>query len=129
MKSDLMRKKPNKLKLKPTPVVTTVTLAEARKVSVEDVERLFRFEASQKQHPPFLFEVLVDRKWVEDSDVYRFMYENKILTWPTKDPQFYSCQFSHKDDAKFLRDVLIRHGYNAHIAYGPDHRRVVGEAK
>lgn len=124
-----MKPKPTKRKFKMPPATTTVTLAKVRKVTVEDVERLFRFEASEKQQPPLLFCIYIDKAWMHNENVYRYLYENKILTWDTNDPQKLVCNFSHKDDAKFLRNELIRNGFPAHVSYGPDHRRVLGEIK
>ncbi len=124
-----MKPKPIKAKKVQPVAMTTVTLAEVKRITAADVEALFRMEAGKTQQPPLLFEIRVPAAAFEDPDVYRFMYENKILAWPTKDPKWSLCNFSHKDDAKFLRDVLIRHGFPCHISYGPDHRRVLGEIK
>lgn len=120
------RPRPHKAKIK------SVTMAEA---IVQDTiaapgrwQDLVARPDVELPHPK-LFEVAFNVKAMENPQVYRWMYENKLIPLRDKHPSdIFSVCFVSKEEAKFFRDVLNRNlGVIGHyVAYGPDHRRVLG---
>lgn len=96
-----------------------------------------------------LFEVQVKCGDVRtNARIYGYLYENKVVMGACQgvpDDAWVSVYFSDKEEAKMFRDVVNQeinydkwhdesrkpdnYGHLAHVAYGPDHHRVLGEVK
>lgn len=87
-------------------------------IPFDDWVKTFHFDFNSRP----LFEVVFPRKYLEQGDVYRHLYANKIKVANYGDEETVVAYFHCKEEAKDLRDVVRNHWKACHVSDGPLHR-------